>query len=55
MRTTTWTNIGKEAVGTNVVDVLTNAGLNYEVAKKPIYTKFEDGKDILIPVKTVEF
>ena len=51
MRATTWTNIGKEAVGTNVVDVLTNAGLNYEVAKKPIYTKFEDGKDILISDK----
>ena len=49
MRNTTWTNIGKEAVGTNVVDVLTNAGLNYEVVKKPIYTKFEDGNDILIP------
>lgn len=49
MRATTWENIGEDvSSATNISEALTNAGLNYTVSKKPIYTSFED-KTILIP------
>ena len=45
MKTTTWSNVGKNVKGNNVNEIILEAGLDYEVIKKPIYT----GAGELIP------
>lgn len=45
MKTTTWSNVGKNVKGNNVNEIILEAGLDYEVIKEPIYT----GAGELIP------
>lgn len=50
MRTTTWSNIGKEVKSTNITDVLRESGLDYNVITRPVMTKVGN-QEILIPGK----
>jgi phage/plasmid-like protein (TIGR03299 family) len=50
MRTTTWSNIGKEVKSTNIADVLRESGLDYNVITRPVMTKVGN-QEILIPGK----
>lgn len=54
MRAATWTNVGTDVKGSkSIAFVLQNAGLDYEVEKRPVFMRTDSGEEVWIPNRFV--